>query len=81
MRRGINFIDKLNFLTSYNQVYTETYLLNIIRNRFKAIKLIPYNLIRVLSTFQIERKTFISPNNSYGNYLSSWILKMLRTLR
>ena len=51
MRRGIDFIDKLDFLISYNQARTETYLLDIIRNGFKIIRLIPYDLIRVLSTF------------------------------
>ena len=48
MRRGIDFIDKSDFLTSYNQARMETYLPNIIPNGFKAIKLIPYDLIRVL---------------------------------
>ena len=51
MRRGIDFIDKLDFLTSYNQARMETYLPDIIRNRFKAIRLVPYDLIRILLTF------------------------------
>ena len=50
MRLGIDFIDKLDFLISYNQTRTETYLPDIIRNRFKAIRLIPYDPIRILLT-------------------------------
>ena len=71
MRRGIDFIDKSDFLTSYNQARTETYLLDTIRNGFKAIGLVPYDPIRVLSTLQVERKTPIPPSSSYGSYLSS----------
>ena len=51
MRRNIDFIDKLDFLVSYNQIYIETYLPDTIRNRFKATGLIPYDFIRILLTF------------------------------
>ena len=50
MRHSIDFIDKLNFLISYNQARTETYLPDIIRNGFKAIRLVPYDPIRILLT-------------------------------
>ena len=54
MRRSIDFIDKLDFLVSYNQTRTETYLPDIIRNKFKATGLVPYDPIRILLTLQIE---------------------------
>lgn len=81
MRRGIDFINKSDFLISYNQARTETYLPDTIRNGFKATGLVPYDLIRVLSTLQIERKTPTPPNSSHGSHSSSWTPKTPRNLR
>ncbi len=50
---------------------TETYLTDIIRNGFKATGLAPYDLIRILLTLQVERKTPTPPNSSHGSYSSS----------
>ena len=50
MQHNIDFINKSDFQILYNQVYTETYLPDIIHNEFKVIKLILYNSIQVLST-------------------------------
>ena len=54
IRRNIDFIDKSDFLVSYNQARTETYQSDTIRNGFKAIGLVPYDPIRVLLILQIE---------------------------
>ena len=81
MRHGIDFIDKSNFLISYNQARTETYLPDTIRNGFKATGLVLYDPIWVLLTLQVERKTSTPPSSSHGSHLSSWTPKTPRTLR
>ena len=81
MRRGIDFIDKSDFLVSYNQARTETYLPDTIRNGFKATDLVPYDPIRVLSILQIEPKTLTPPGSSHGSHSSSWTPKTPRNLR
>ena len=81
IRRGIDFIDKSDFLVSYNQARTETYLPDTIRNGFKATGLVPYDPIRVLSQLQIETKTATPPGSSHGSHSSSWSPKTPRTLQ
>ena len=71
MRHGIDFIDKSDFLVSYNQARTETYLPDTIRNGFKATGLVPYDPIQVLSTLQTEQKTPTSPGSSHSSHSSS----------
>ncbi len=81
MRRGIDFIDKPDFLISYQKARTETYLSDTIRNGFKATGLVPYDPIQVLSQLQIEQKTPTPPSSSHGSQTSSWTPKTPRTLR
>ena len=81
MRRGIDFIDKPDFLISYHQARTETYQPDTIRNGFKATGLVPYDPIRVLSQLQIENKTPTPPGSSHGSHTSCWSPKTPRTLR
>ena len=45
MQYDINFIDKSDFLISYNQTCTETYLSDTIHNEFKVTELILYDSI------------------------------------
>ena len=54
MKLSIDHIDKPDFLISYKQTCIETYKKKTIHNAFKAIKLILYDPIQVLSQFHIE---------------------------
>ena len=80
MRCGINFIDKPDFLISYNQACTETYLPDTIQNGFKATELVPYNPIQVLSQLQIENKMPTPPSSSHSSHSSYWSPKTPHTL-
>ena len=80
MRLGIDYIDKPDFLVSYNQARIETYKEETIRNGFKATGLVPYDLIRVLSQLQIE-KTPTPPGSSHSSQSSHWTPKTPRDLR
>ena len=70
MRLGINYIDKSDFLISYNQARTEAYKEDTIRNRFKATGLVPYDPIRVLSQLYIEMRTPTPPSSSHRSHSS-----------
>jgi hypothetical protein len=48
MRTGVNYINKLDFLTAYIIARTETIVIDTIRNRFAATSLVLYDPERVL---------------------------------
>ena len=81
IRRGIDFVDKADFLVLYKHARIETYQPDTIRSGFKATGLVPYNPVRVLLTLQIKQKTPTPPGSSHGSYSSSWTPKTPRTLR
>ncbi len=49
MRIEVSHINKSDFLSAYLTARTEALTPNIIRNKFAAARLIPYDLKRVLS--------------------------------
>ena len=49
MRARVNYINKPDFLTAYCSAREESIAINIVRNRFTAISLVPYDPERVLS--------------------------------
>lgn len=72
MRLGVDYIDKEDFLSAYYHARTEIYKEENIRNGFKAIGLLPYDPIQVLSQLHMDTKTPTSPSSSHGSQSSHW---------
>ena len=70
IRVGIDYINKSDFLISYNQARTETYKEETIRNAFKASGLVPYDPIHVLYKLHMVTKTPTPPGSSHGSQSS-----------
>ena len=49
MRARVNYINKPDFLMAYYSAREESIAIDIVRNGFTAIGLVPYDLERVLS--------------------------------
>ena len=81
MRVGIDYIDKSDFLISYNQARTETYKEETIRNAFKASGLVLYDPIHILSKLHMVTKTPTPPGSSYGSQSSYWTPQTPQNLR
>jgi hypothetical protein len=65
MQYYITYIAKKNFLPAFYKAYTKAIMLKNIRSRFKAIKLIPFNLniiILQLNIALIIRTFLLFPN-------------------
>ena len=61
MRRGINHMDKLGFLSVYPQAREEAFKMDNIKNGFMASGLVPYSPERVLAQLNIYLKTPTPP--------------------
>lgn len=61
MRRGINHIDKLDFLEAYPTVRIEAFKSETIKNSFSAAGLVPFSPDRVLSKLNIQLRTPTPP--------------------
>ena len=68
MRMGINYIDKLDFLTAYPQARVEAYKSSTIQNAFAAAGLVPYDPDRVISGLYVRLRTPTPP----GSRSSTW---------
>ena len=61
IRAGVNYINKPDFLMAYRSAREESIAINIVRNRFAAIGLVPYNPERVLSKLNTQLRTPTPP--------------------
>jgi hypothetical protein len=66
MRRGVNHIDKQDFLQAYLIAHTESMSVANIQSGFAATGLVPHNPERVLSKLHTQLKTPTPPSSSHA---------------
>lgn len=77
---GYNYIDKLDFLADYSQIYIETFQPETIQNSFTATGLTPINLERILSKLNISLRTPTPPESRSSSRSSQFIPKTSKTV-
>jgi hypothetical protein len=72
IRRGVNHIDKQDFLQAYFIAHTEAASTANIQSGFAATGLVPYNPERVLSKLHTQLKTPTPPSSSHAQAPQPW---------
>jgi hypothetical protein len=70
MRRGINHIDKQDFLTMYPVARTESQTANNISSAFRATGIVPYNPDQVLSRLNISIQPPSTPTTASSPFIA-----------
>jgi len=76
MRLSINYITKEEFLPAFFIAYQQTMTVETISSSFRATRLVPFNLERVLENLRPVIEATLSPRSSQ----TSWNPQTLKTL-